>query len=41
MDSLYVFFDGYNYGKLGGLMFGDSPGSTDGKVLGSNEGIKH
>ena len=38
------FLDGYfyasNYGKLEGLLLGDSLGYTDGKVIGSDEGIK-
>ena len=40
MGSLEVSFDGSNDGKLEGLLLGDSLGSTDGKVLVSDEGIK-
>ena len=40
MGSLYGSFDGSNDIKLGGLFLGDSPGYTDCKVIGSDEGIK-
>ena len=38
-SSLDGLFDGYNYGKLEGLLLVGSLGSTDGKVLGSDEGV--
>ena len=37
---LYVSFDVSNDGNLDGLLIGGSLGSTDGEVLGSDEGIK-
>ena len=39
LGYLYRSFDGSNYDKLGGLLFGDSLGSTDGRLLGSGEGV--
>ena len=36
---LYGSFDGSNYGKIEGLLPGDSLEYTEGKVLGYNEGI--
>ena len=40
LEYLYGTFDSYNFGKLESLFFWDSLWSTDGKVLGSDEGIK-
>ena len=40
LASLDEPFHNTNYGKLEGLLFGDSLGSNNGKVLGSDEGIK-
>ena len=39
LGSLDGSFDGPNYGKLEGLLLGVSPGYTDVKVLGSDEGF--
>ena len=40
LPYLYGYFDGSNDCNLVILLLGDSMGYTDGKVLGSNEGIK-
>ena len=40
LGSLDRFFDGSNYGKLGGLFLLGSLGSTHGKAIGSDKGIK-
>ena len=40
LGSLDRSFDGFNDRKLGGLFHGESQGSTDGKLLGDDEGIK-
>ena len=40
MGYLYGLFDGSNDGNIEGLLLGDSLGSTDVKVLGSDEVIK-
>ena len=37
--SLDRYLDGFNYGKCGGLLLGDSHLLYDGKILGSDEGI--
>ena len=39
LGSLDEPFDGSNYGKLEGLLLGDSLVYNDGKVIGSDEGI--
>ena len=40
LGSLYGSFKGLNHGKLEGVLFKDSLESSDGKMLGSDEGIK-
>ena len=40
MRYLDGYFDGSNYGNIEVILIGDSMGYTDGKVLGSDEGIK-
>ena len=40
LGSLYGSFDGSNYGNLWGVLIEDSLGYIDGKVFGSDEGIK-
>ena len=40
LDSLSVSFDCSNYGKMEVPFLGDSLRSTDGRVFGSDEGIK-
>ena len=40
LGSIYGSFDGSNDGKLEGLFLGGSGKYNDGKVLGSDEGIK-
>ena len=40
LSALYGSLDSSNYVKIEGLLLGDSLGSTGGKVLGSDEGIK-
>ena len=39
LGFLDVSFDGFNDGKLEGLLLGGSLSYTDGKVIGTNEGI--